>query len=286
MRFSAHYMKLRSFWRIMAIQPILNKILPNLKDVSFKAVHNNGYYDINSNTADEAHIHACIEIYINVTGEISFLHGNTISDVIKGDAIVSSPSSVHHCIYKNSCTHEHFCIWITGDFICDFLKRHNIFGLVRLSEESKERLIFLANKLSNYSLEDFLKATYLLELISLLASEKENKLELEPNKLSEILAYIDANYLTISCSSDIAKRFYISSATLNRLFKNHVGISVGRLIEAKKLSHAQKLLKENASVTDACYLSGFNDCSRFIERFKLKFGLTPLKYKQNVFNKK
>ncbi len=269
----------------MAVQPELIKILPNLSDIKFKAVHNNGYYDINSNTADKAHIHACIEIYINVTGDISFLYGSTISDVVKGDAIVSSPSSVHHCIYKNSCNHEHFCIWITSDFICDFLKRHNIFGLVRLSEEGKERLIFLANKLSNNNLEDFLKATYLLELITLLASEKENKLELEPNKLSEILAYIDANYLTISCSSDIAKHFYISSATLNRLFKNHVGISVGRLIEAKRLSHAEQLIRTGASVTDACYLSGFNDCSRFIIKFKQKFGTTPHKYKQKLFNK-
>ena len=39
------------------------------------------------------------------------------------------------------------------------------------------------------------------------------------------------------------------------------------------------LLLAIATVTEACYNAGFSDSSRFIAKFKEKFGMTPLKYK-------
>ena len=273
----------------MAVQPTLDVLFPNLNDIQFKIAHGANYYDVLSNTADDAHIHSVFEIYINVSGNVSFLHGSNVTPITNGDVVVSYPSDVHHCIYHSSCVHEHFCIWIAGDVIGNFLYSRGVRGRIRLNEDCKKKIITLATKLANTNNDNFVKTTCLFELISMLASEnyeEDNSLEIQslPDKLREILAYIDTEYLTITCSEDIAKRFYISQATLNRLFKNHVGISVGRLIEAKKLSHAERMLRGNASVTDACYGSGFNDCSRFIERFKNKFGATPLKYKQRLFN--
>ena len=155
-----------------------------------------------------------------------------------------------------------------------------------MTNENKEKLINLATRLTAID-DQFLKTNCLFEIIALLGSESNNFENFETNqrndKLSEILAYIDSSYLTISNSAEIAKRFFISESTLNRTFKKHVGITVGKLIEYKRLSHAERLLKQGASVTEACYSSGFLDCSRFIIRFKQKFGTTPLKYKRQIF---
>ena len=282
-------MRLRSFGVFMATQPVLENLSNNLSEIMCTASHVTAYFDMENPVADDTHIHSCYEIYINVSGDISFLHGSSVSDITYGDAIVSHPSDVHHCIYNSSCMHEHFCIWLVGESIGKFLTERKISGRIRLTSENKERLIHIATKLSTPDLSNFLKTAYLFELVTLLANENELSSELEnnsiPDKLREILAYVDANYITNISSHEIAKRFFISQSTLNRTFKKYVGMPIGSLIEAKRLSHAERLIRTGTSVTDACYSSGFNDCSRFIIKFKQKFGTTPHKYKQSVFKK-
>ncbi|MBQ3028199.1 MAG: AraC family transcriptional regulator, partial [Lachnospiraceae bacterium] len=42
---------------------------------------------------------------------------------------------------------------------------------------------------------------------------------------------------------------------------------------------AKALLQEGASVTEACYRSGFNDYANFIRSFKKVTGVSPGKYR-------
>ncbi|MBO5852087.1 MAG: AraC family transcriptional regulator [Clostridia bacterium] len=271
----------------MVNAPVLKDLNPLLiGGIKFNAYRSESFFDINSTVIDDAHIHGWFEIYINVSGDISFLHGSSVSNITRGDAVVSHPSDVHHCIYNSSCKHEHFCIWILGDAVTNFLLERGVRGKISLNDENKEKLISLATRLTDID-DKFLKTNCLFEIIALLGSESNNFKNFETShrndKLGEILAYIDAYYLTTTGSKEIAKRFFISESTLNRNFKKYAGITVGKLIEYKRLSHAEKLLKQGASVTEACYSSGFLDCSRFIMRFKQKFGVTPLKYKRQIF---
>ena len=45
------------------------------------------------------------------------------------------------------------------------------------------------------------------------------------------------------------------------------------------MTEAQRLLGGEMSVTEVCYAVGFSDLSRFISKFKKRFGITPNKYK-------
>ena len=76
----------------------------------------------------------------------------------------------------------------------------------------------------------------------------------------------------------------ISITTLERYFKKYLSMTPKRYLEDRKLSQACMLLRQNYSVTDACYESGFDDYSHFIAIFKKNFGITPLKYKKNILN--
>ena len=107
-----------------------------------------------------------------------------------------------------------------------------------------------------------------------------------PEAVKDMLRYIDLHLTDISGCEELSRVFFVSRSTINRIFRRYVGISAGRLIEAKRLSYAEKQLRAGASVTDTCYQSGFSDCSRFIAAFKKKFGLTPLQYKQELFARK
>lgn len=93
-----------------------------------------------------------------------------------------------------------------------------------------------------------------------------------------ILAYIDENFTTIDTVEGLAERFFISLPTNNRLFRKYVRFSPHKLIETKRLAYAEQLLRRGYSVTDACYTAGFTDCSRFIGKFKERFGATPKQY--------
>lgn len=46
-----------------------------------------------------------------------------------------------------------------------------------------------------------------------------------------------------------------------------------------RINNAKIMLENGETVTNACYFSGFEDCSNFISTFKKIVGITPFKYK-------
>ncbi len=273
----------------MVIQPILNHTARSFGEIKMYAVMHNSHYEAGVTSVDGAHIHSCYEIYVNFSGDISFFHDSTIYDVAPHDVVVSYPGDVHHCVYHSSCTHAHFCVWFTGEEIGKFLERHSIRGKIRLAEEDVARLPHLLHQLEQPDTDPFLRAASLMEFLSMLDTEDHERHRATndfPKVLNEMLSYLDQHLSDVVGWESLTQEFFLSKSTINRLFSKYVGISVGKLIEAKRLSLAEKMLHSDCSVTETCYRSGFSDCSRFIHCFKKKFGKTPLKYKQELFSRK
>jgi len=271
----------------MSLQPTPNTVLPAPR-VKMRIHHNNEYCNVETQTFEDAHIHSCYEIYVNLSGDISFLHGETIYGIMSGDVIFSRPGDMHCCIYRSSCIHEHVCVWFEGEgsVLTDFIERLSIKPHIRLPEPQRGDLLRFLRLLEERSTDPILKTACFLELLSRLG---EGDGSMEPSelpedaswdKVGEILTYIEENYRQRLSSAEIARAFFLSESTLNRLFKRHVGRTVMHLIETKRLSHAERMLRADATVTEACFQSGFSDCSRFIARFKKRFGMTPLQYKK------
>ncbi len=273
----------------MVVQPILNHTIGAFDKMQMYAVMNDARYEVGTSDAIGAHIHSCYEIYVNFSGDISFFHDSTVYGIQPYDVIVSAPGDVHHCIYHSSCRHAHACIWFVSEEVGAFLARRGIRGKISLPREDAERVPRLLRRLSNAEADPFLRAARLMEFLALLDNENSTAAkgtEDFPEVVGKMLSYIDQHLTEISGWESLSQEFFLSKSAINRLFGRHVGISVGRLIEAKRLSYAEKLLRADLSVTDACYRAGFSDCSRFIAAFKKKFGQTPLKYKQALFEKK
>ena len=270
----------------MANQPLLTDTISSFGEMELCAVLNNGYHEHGTSAVHGAHVHGCHEIYLNVSGDVSFFHENTVYDIEPYDMIVSYPGDVHYCIYHSSCTHGHYCLWLKNDAVGEFLARRRIRGHVRLSSADKERLPRLLQRITDADADPFLRAAAMMELLSLPDVDKAEGKSALPPLVCRMLEYIDQHLITVSGSAELAQAFFVSTATVNRIFRTHVGLSAARLIEAKRLSYAEQLLRRDVSVTGACYQSGFSDCSRFIAAFRRKFGQTPLKYKQDLFGKK
>ena len=265
----------------MIFQPVLTDTLCPLDTINTFSIYKNCFME----TDDPEHIHTCYEIYVNVSGDVSFLHNKSIYPIQKGDIIISAPGEVHYCIYHSPCIHERFCIWFDGregSAIGEFITKHNLIGHIRLDKGLNDELFALLHKFDDCR-DSFERTAYFFELLMLMTKKDVSHTPDEaslPDIMQQILDYVDTNFAEIHFISEIADEFHISIPTLNRWFRQYVHLSPGKLLTAKKLACAEKLLRKGSSVADACYMAGFSDCSRFIALFRSKYGITPLQYKK------
>jgi len=115
-------------------------------------------------------------------------------------------------------------------------------------------------------------------------SKTVNTFNNEENKdsLEKAIKYMQENYMnkiTLDILSEISclsKSYFIAS------FKKKYNKSPIQYLVEYRIGIARQLLISNDSVTDVCFLCGFNDYSDFSTRFKKAVGFSPLKYKQSL----
>ena len=229
----------------MAEQPILlNENIPAVGDIKINTKYSRLYFDKETSIADGTHIHSCFEIYVNIEGDVAFLHDSEIYDIEPFDIVLSYPSDVHYCIYRSSCMHGHFCVWFSDNAIGDFLSRRGIRGRIRPSIESRDRIVSLLHSLCSKDNDPFIRASNLMELVTLLDSgEKKEVKDSSSDRMSSILGYIDNNLVEIRGISDVAKAFFIAESTLYRMFHTELGISFNKYLESQKLALAERYLR-------------------------------------------
>lgn len=238
----------------------------------------------------ESHIHDYCEIYVNVKGNVSFMADGHIYPIGEGEVFITKPNEYHHCIPQSEGAHEYYCLWLrcdekdpTWDFF--FRRPNGHCNRVILPEEQKELLFSICRALDAEPKEsDAAELTFLLlRLARILRKNCRSSLSAEqklPEKLSAILDYINENLPGIRRSEDIAREFFISRNTMERLFRNHLHISPAVYVEAKRLALARTLLSGEKSIQEICFECGFSDYSHFIAKFRKAFGITPLKHRK------
>jgi AraC-like DNA-binding protein len=96
--------------------------------------------------------------------------------------------------------------------------------------------------------------------------------------LYQIIEVINEKYAQINSVQELSNLAHYSPAYVNRVFREGMKISPYQFLIGKKLNEAKKVLRNGASVAEACEYAGFNDYSNFITLFKRKFGITPKQY--------
>jgi AraC family transcriptional regulator of adaptative response/methylated-DNA-[protein]-cysteine methyltransferase len=96
--------------------------------------------------------------------------------------------------------------------------------------------------------------------------------------LDKIRAHIEANWDRPVPLAELGRLVHLSPFTVQRLFKQHLGVSplaYQRALRARTLRHA---LKQGDTVTEAIYEAGFSSPSRAYEGAQL--GMTPARFAQ------
>jgi len=261
----------------------------NLNDFSVEISRMNIDYDTNFYVCDD-HIHQECEIYINLTGDVSFMVENKIYPIKKGSVIITKPSEYHHCIYNGKCQHKHFWILIRckkENELFEFLwnRERGCNNLIQLSEAQLKEVEKICNRLINEPSNTLKKTLDILTLISMLTKGEKNigyELSTLHPEISLAIDYMHAHYTENITIKDIADFAHTSISTLERNFKNKLGQTPKSHLKSLRLAHSIELLNEGKSVSQACHESGFNDYSLFISLFKKIYGKTPKKYQKDM----
>jgi AraC-like DNA-binding protein len=103
-----------------------------------------------------------------------------------------------------------------------------------------------------------------------------------PRDVIAALRYMDLHLTEEMEIREVAAVCRVSVNTLERHFKEALGISPFAMLRKKRLIMSMEYLREGESVTEAALKSGFSDYSNYIQLFRRQFGLTPLQYKKTV----
>ncbi len=259
----------------------------SLSGIRFEISHAKEYFNPSTASLTPPHIHNCLEIFLNISSDASFLVNNCLYPLSYGDVVLSMPNDIHVCLFNKSYTHEHFCLWVDpgeGWDKLSFLSKTASTPLVRFDEERQKKLIELFFRLEALCRREgsvIQKTACFLEILSFFenaAPPEKNTADIPP-LFQTILDDIHVNFAEIHHINQLTERYFVSHATLGRWFRKYLHTSPREYLESKKLAHAVGLLDKGATVTEACIYSGFPCCSHFISLFKKKFGQTPLKYK-------
>lgn len=99
----------------------------------------------------------------------------------------------------------------------------------------------------------------------------------------EFKSFLAEHYEQYDDIISMAKAMNMSLSTFKRKFFEAFGTTPHKWMNDKKLDKAVRLIdKQNCSVTDICFICGFESMTTFITLFKKKYGASPGKYRKAV----
>lgn len=265
-------------------------------EMSFGAIHPFYMSVIQSETSldssertHDSHVHPECEIYINLTGDVSFMVERRVYPILPGDIIITRPFEYHHCIYHSAAPHRHFWILFSANgnerlFPRFFDRCVGDGNLLTLPADRRGELFSLCNEMASTDTDEATRYRRFFRLMSLLdlADVSHPTPESYPPDVAAALEWINQHYAEAFTVSELARMAHVSVNTLERHFGEVLHMTPTAYLKKKRLGVAAERLWSGASVSEACAASGFSDYSNFIALFKRTYGMTPLKYKKDT----
>lgn len=230
------------------------------------------------------HHHQAFEIYYMKKGMCNYSIGSHSYKVMPGD-VVLIPGETKHRTNYGGVPHTRMLINCSYEYIPTVaLERLSSISFLYRNHEVLDKLeeIFLkieeeythADALS----EEVLKC-YTAELFFLILRNKNKHVDRkeESSLVSQVLQYIQYNYMNEVKLSAVAKLVSVSAEHLSREFKRELGIGFKEYLTTLRLHKAEDMLKNEPgrAICEVAYACGFNDGNYFSYKFKEAYGVSP-----------
>ena len=255
------------------------------------------------------HYHPQYELlYVSKSNGIRFV-GDSVSHFSPGDLVLVGSNLPHlwrndASYYKEDSTSnvKTVVIKFLKDFIGEGTFNNPEFSIInQMLEESKYGLFF-GKKTSKKFHDEFMEIVDLppaeqsIKLLGLLyklaqvdkrdilSSTDMRQYATEPSKrLDAVLKYISDNYASSINLQDVADIACMTTNSFCRFFKKMTNKSFTQFLNEVRVRNATRLLLEdNLSVSQVCYMVGYNSITNFYKQFKQIMGSTPNSYRQNI----
>lgn len=241
------------------------------------------------------HYHEVYEILICIdVDEVICFAGNQVYDMKKGSVFIFAPYTLHRTTVAENSKYDRFVIYFSKNDLIEFSPYSKILlsffnsGFLNLSlnENEIQDILEIINDKSFPDSAEFMKeAKDRLKLFRLIMylGEKIQTPRINGytkyDELNNILDYIQENINNTELTlASVSKQFFISTTSLNALFKNYLNSTVKEYIILRRINMAQDLLRGNTSVSEVCERVGFNNYSHFIRTFTKITGISPKQY--------
>jgi len=255
------------------------------------------------------HYHPQYELlYISKSNGIRFV-GDNVSRFTPGDLVLVGSNLPHlwrndASYYKEDSTNNVKTIVIK--FMKDFIGKETFsypeFSIINQMLENSKYGLFFSEKVSKELHDDLLEiidlspAEQSIKLLNLLhrLAKIENKAVLsstdmrqyatEPSKrLDAVIKHISDNYAGHITLQDVADIACMTTNSFCRFFKKMTNKSFTQFLNEVRVRNATRLLLEdNLSVSEVCYMVGYNSITNFYNQFKQILGSTPKNYRQTL----
>ena len=103
----------------------------------------------------------------------------------------------------------------------------------------------------------------------------------QDERLTEILNYINTNYLTVTLDA-LEEEFHLSKPYLSKYIKEKSGKTFGDIVKNVRMKKARALLKSSSMTVEAIADEvGYQNVEHFTRLFKKKYGMTPVQFRNS-----
>ena len=235
------------------------------------------------------HSHDHAEVFIHVEGQMELFIENNVYHHNANEIRLYAPGELH----VGRCDRDQHMEWYQISLPSAFLKEHPALADRIVNRQKGTDNLFISKKQDTLVslLEEIFKTHgsplgehYLLaNVIKILCilNEPENNIEVGMGKnesLQAILEAVNTNLTGLKTVEDITALTHFSESYIHKLFKKYLNITPHKYLTERKMESARAHLALGASISEACYLAGFDSYANFITSFKKHFGVTPKNY--------
>ncbi|MBU5484259.1 AraC family transcriptional regulator [Clostridium sp. MSJ-11] len=241
------------------------------------------------------HWHRSIEITFVTEGKVAGVINGKSINVKSGEFIFVNSGDVHEIEKYPDQPSGAVILILSYEFIKKLYPNiDNIRLDIMKSNFKKDRLREIFLEMKEFCLHpkelDYIKVnSYIYEILYILLSNciisKERDYTKNyfkyREKQKEILTYISENYKEELTLERISKHFYMSNEYFSRKFREWFGITYKAYLSNFRLHKAyEDIINSEVNIQDIAIFHGFSNVKSFINLFKKKYKMTPLKYRQ------